>query len=368
MQKNTVLLTFSFNYNYGAILQTYAMTKALEELNIATSIPSYVPSYLKGNASFFRGIGLRQNGLVGAIIKRLKQYKRYQAFDEFRSMYLPVDKSLSSLEVIKSRLNDFDSVIVGSDQTWNTNWMSDFESYYFQGFFDAGRGTKKISYASCFGKAEQPQEFLPKIRDCLAKFDSLAVRNNMSADVVKNLIQREPAIVVDPTLLHDFSDLKRAEWSKELDIILVYSLAADNLKNGQNLAEQLKTKYGSKIVFINGEKPHEISWADELLNDAGPMTWLELFMRARFIVTDSFHGCVFATKFRKQFVPYTKGWRAGRIVNFLDTCGLSDLLVKDDHLPEVSESYWDNADFDKALAILKMLRSTSLDYLKCSHE
>ncbi|EGV1829504.1 polysaccharide pyruvyl transferase family protein [Vibrio parahaemolyticus] len=363
MKNKSLLLTFSYNYNYGAILQTYAMIKALDKIGIDCELPKYVPHYVSGNAAFYRGIGIKGPTPLKSISKRLRQYKRYKKFDKFRNEYLPINKKLNSIESLKINIENYSSVITGSDQTWNTNWMKEFESFYFQGFYK-NKKVKKVSYASCFGNYEQPEKYTQKIADCLSDFDHVAVRNDMSQKVYESITKKECRKVVDPTLLHDFSDLVKPEWEEELDIILVYALDVHNLQEGQRIANELQELGGGKIVFINGEKSIEVDWADELRNDKGPLDWLEYFYRAKYIVTDSFHGCVFATKFQKKFVPYTQGWRAGRIENFCQQSGINDILINEKSIDRsITEDYWNTIDWNNVSSKLIAMRKDSLEYL-----
>lgn len=364
MNKKAILLTFSFNYNYGGVLQAYATKMALKKLGVDAHFPAYVPNYVKGNSSFYRGLGIRNGGNpIQAVYKRVLQFNRYRKFDLFRAEHMPSEAKLKNIYDLSAAVEGYDYVITGSDQAWNSNWYSDFEGYFFQDFVSDHNDVSKISYASCFGSETQPQEYRGRIGKLLSQYDNIAVRNEMSANIVDDLIGIKPKIVVDPTLLHDFNELKDKTWDTELDIILVYALDEDNLSVGRKISERLKQMSGCKIVFINGERSHRISWADELLDDKGPKEWVELFYRAKYIVTDSFHGCVFATKFEKKFIPYTIGWRAGRIHSFSKLAGIDKILIDGNSVPYIDDSYWDVLDFASVKEALNKAKSQSLDYL-----
>lgn len=366
MKKKALLLTFSFNYNYGGLLQAYATIKALNKLDIDVFIPVYVPQYVKGNASFFRGLGIRNGNPISRIYKRAILLNRYLRFDSFRSNNFSYDKKLDTLSAIKKHINGYDYVITGSDQAWNTNWYNEFDDYFFQGFFQSNSKTKKVSYAACFGSEKQNLNFKDQASRCLNNYDSISVRNNISQNIVHEYIGIMPEVVADPTVLHEFDELKNSKWNESLNIILVYSLDEDNIQVGKAISLKLKSMTGCRVVFINSERSLSIDWADKVYNDKGPAEWVELFYRAKYIVTDSFHGCVFAAKFGKKFIPYTTGWRADRITSFLELIGLNDLLILDNNLPESFSNYWDDVDYNTVRNRIIDMKNKSLDFIKRS--
>lgn len=51
--------------------------------------------------------------------------------------------------------------------------------------------------------------------------------------------------------------------------------------------------------------------------------WLAAFDRADFVVTDSFHGCVFSIIFHKPFIAIANEFRG--LDRFISLCGMRDL-------------------------------------------
>lgn len=321
-----LLLTYSFNYNYGALLQAYATVKYLESQGHSVTVPDNHPSYLVGNSSFFRGLGLKRKP-IAAIWKRLRQFKRYRRFDRFRQL-LPIDSSLNSKAAIERALSRFDVVLTGSDQTWNTKFMPAYEPYFYQGFFE---GARKVSYAACFGTKEQKESLLLEAVPDLLKFHSIAVRNALSRDIVARLIGVAPTVVVDPTLLHNFREfVSPAEKSGGKSFAMVYALDPTNFEVAQTIVDQVrKVESGIEVHFVNGEKNFDKpAWADRLINDYGPLEFLQALQSSRCLITDSFHGLIFAQKFSKPCVVYSSGWRSERIMSMMEDFSASGLLVQ----------------------------------------
>lgn len=326
---NILLLTYSFNYNYGGLLQAYATVKYLESQGHSVTVPKSHPAYLVGNTSLFRGLGLRRKNPLGSVLRRLRQFVRYKRFDSFRSL-LPIDPSLSSKEAIARSVARFDAVLTGSDQTWNTKFMPSYESYFYQGFI--AKGPLKVSYASCFGTRQQKEEILVQAAKDLGDFDHIAVRNEVSREIVERLTQNDPAVVVDPTLLHDFNELRIPDEVKQhAPFIMVYALDIDNFVLAESIIKEVQLRQpGIEVHFVNGEKnfekPH---WATHLVNSYGPAEFVASMQEASLIVTDSFHGLIFAQKFTKPCIGYSSGWRSERIVSIMSDFDASDLLLLD---------------------------------------
>ncbi|MBD8637305.1 polysaccharide pyruvyl transferase family protein [Stenotrophomonas sp. CFBP 13725] len=328
---NILLLTYSFNYNYGGLLQAYATVKYLESQGHSVTVPKSHPAYLVGNTSLFRGLGLRRRNPITAILRRLRQVERYKRFDSFRSQ-LPIDASLSSKDAIKRDISRFEAVLTGSDQTWNTKFMPSYEPYFYQGFI--AEGPLKVSYASCFGTRQQKDEILSQAAKDLGRFDFIAVRNEVSREIVERLTQKNPTVVVDPTLLHDFNEFRTsAEGNQRPPFIMVYALDIDNFAVAESIVREVQQRQPDiEVHFINGEKnfdkPH---WATHLVNSYGPKEFLASMQEASLIVTDSFHGLIFAQKFAKPCIGYSSGWRSERIVSIMSDFGATELLLLDDN-------------------------------------
>ncbi|MCS4230401.1 hypothetical protein M2410_001125 [Stenotrophomonas chelatiphaga] len=326
---NILLLTYSFNYNYGGLLQAYATVKHLQGLGHSVTVPTSHPAHMVGNTSLLRGMGLSDGKPIAAVIRRLRQMKRYRRFDRFRRG-LPMDHSLSSPQKINSSIGRFDTVLTGSDQTWNTKFMPAYDPYYYQGFISGG--VRKVSYASCFGTREQKEALLSRAASDIMKFDAIAVRNDVSREIVERITGVTPQVVVDPTLLYDFNEFRSARGPNlRAPYVMVYALDKANFPVAESIVEQLrKIQPGIEVHFVNGEKNFEKpAWASHLINSYGPVEFLECIQDATYVVTDSFHGTIFAQKFDRPCIAYSSGWRAERIVSMMKDFDASDLLVLD---------------------------------------
>jgi Polysaccharide pyruvyl transferase. len=319
------ILTFHFNYNYGAVLQAYASVCALRALGHEPEIVNYVPSYLRADASYFRGLGIRNGGWRTKIWARLTDMPRRLKFDSFRRRHLPVSRRVKKSGL--AQLGDsYDILYVGSDQVWNLNWMHDFDGFYFCDYLSESSKARPVAYAACFGAVKQPEGHLRKASSLIRRFQSVGVRNQMSSQMVANIAAGVASqLVCDPTLLHDFSDIRVRRDNG--DYIVVYALDAGGVNRAKDYCDAIKKELGNMPVwFIRNDRVASVPWADRVVSDADPGEWLNLIADARAVVTDSFHGCIFAMKYKRTLRAYSSGWRAMRMLELFGHLEVSYVL------------------------------------------
>lgn len=345
MSKPITILTFHFNHNYGAVIQAFALQGFLRANGYAASFPAYIPPYMVPCSGLFRGI--RSNGQIQPrlVLQKLKSIPRNLKFNEFRKRFLTIDSSADTLEKSVRRQLDSAAVIVGSDQVWNLNCFAgeSFDGYYFLeallGTSDSSKRPKQISYAACFGKKDQPPAKLARASRLIAGFDAVFSRNRLTRGIVENSAGIQVPLVVDPTLLPgvDWPVSNRAKSRGKY--ILVYSIAEYQASMAVNILTRLKEVADLPVVQVCSETAHRIPGCQRYERAASPAEWLRLIRDAEYVVTDSFHGCVFALRFGRRFVAYAEDWRAERIQDLLEQVGLERLLfTRDEHLDRIGEA------------------------------
>ena len=99
------------------------------------------------------------------------------------------------------RENDFDAIVVGSDQIWRPCMFPNIENAYLR--FTIDWDIKRISYAASLGVDNW--EYSPKqTKECrrlIQKFNAISVREKSSIDLLKKYFNVNACHVLDPTLL-----------------------------------------------------------------------------------------------------------------------------------------------------------------------
>lgn len=307
------ILTFFGAPNYGALLQAYALRQATQALGGSVEFIDYRPPYV--GWQWWKNLGLRSGSFMRAVPRKLK-------FADFRRRHLPSTPVLRNARDLRRMAGRYDAVIAGSDQVWSGNVHGRFDPAYFLDFVQDS-ACRRISYAACFGQAEQPHETLEKAGPLLRRFDRLSVRNEMSRQLVRQIADCDATIVEDPTALHDFSEIKAQQYVKK-DYILVYSLCPEQARVGECVLRNVKERMSLQAFSV--WPTEKFAGVDRIIRTPGPSEWVGWFKGAAAVCTDSFHGLAFALKFRKPVFAWAGG-SPGRLQDYLLRHGVAGRLV-----------------------------------------
>jgi hypothetical protein len=304
-------ITFHWVTNYGAVLQAYALQKVLLNNGFESEVINYVPYAVK-----YRQIlsDLKRHN-INNLIKEIK-------INRFRKKYI---KYSSKKYYKNSQLNKanqkYDTFVCGSDQIWNEWFILHSEpninlSYYLN---FANLDKKKISYATSFGTDKLSEKIIRIIEPELRKFHSINVREN-SGKVIINDMGLNSNIVADPTLLLDRIHYEELFSAKK--IFKKYDCFPYILHKNQKIALNVYN-YIHKQYFKN-EYPQYTE------NPISICEWLFYIKNSKFVVTNSFHGTIFAILFHTPFiVTAVEGSRMNdRIITLLNTLGLGERLLE----------------------------------------
>lgn len=312
-------LTYQRHDNYGAMLQCYALQKKIESLGVETEVIDYVckVSEMPFSIAALKAKGPKRylTGCIGA----LTRLPRAKQFSKFRNECLKMTKTVTEKNI--SQLGaTFDGYIVGSDNVWNSD-ITGLDERYFLSFVPDKR--KRASYAASFGSSKINDAQRGQYRELLKDFAILDSREESGARLIGELTGCEAGVVCDPTVL-----LSRKDWEAiaiEPTIKGKYLLAYQMVpsKAFVDFVRGIAKEKGLKIVYV--PFPYGLLRCKTEMT-IGPNEWLGLFKNAEFIITDSFHGCVFATIFQKEFVVRISQL-GERIEHLLTVLGIRERVV-----------------------------------------
>lgn len=307
---NVGILTFHFSDNYGAALQAYALRRWLTEHGHRAHFIDYRPAHIEHGGRLSLPTSpekLKANlkvvylALSSFLHQHFGNRDQRDKFAHFRERFLDVasDAAPTDNGASLAAAQAFDLIVAGSDQIWSPSQHFGFDPNYFLAFADAFRA-RKISYAASFGRdrvSSSEAEQLPRL---LHHFDAISVREASGVTLVEQATGQRPANVPDPTLLHDnYTELTdSAPIAPDEPYVFCYGLRSpDNIRQ---TAELVSRQLNCRI--LSPHNPHR-RWA-EIGNTVypDPGEWVGLVKNARFVVTNSFHGTVFALLFRKPFI------------------------------------------------------------------
>ena len=380
MSKKIGLAIVTYTINYGTYLQAFATQYAIRKLGFETeiiNINSVIKDVSKARKKYFLGQLLIFSevksyfGTVGAIIQKkinssYRKYfeKREKAFAKFNKENFCFGPVCDSWKGLSEYCEKFGSVVVGSDQLWRpANIAGNFYTLNF-----VPDDVNKVAYATSFGLSEIRANQKDIAKSFLSRIQHLSCREESGAKIIKDLTSREAKVVCDPTIL-----LSKTDWDALIpqskiidgDYILVY-LVGSNPKH-RDYIKKLAKKASCKVVgvlhgagYVKGDEKK----VDEYPADIGPFEFLNLIKYAKYVCTDSFHGCVFSILFEKnlyvfkRFVDSDKMSTNSRVTNLLKKFNLDNRLIEDFTQIELDEINYEHVD-----GLVEKFRTESKDYL-----
>lgn len=328
------ILTFHRAYNYGAVLQCYALTQALAQSGIPCEVIDYWPDifrriYLKRAPLALRRSALRT--LAERIVLRGTLKRRNAAFGAFLRQHLPLSDRTYRRPADLRRLPDaYGLYITGSDQVWNSQ-CTDFDPVFFLDF-PAARARPRFAYAASFGirpiLARMHRAYGARLRG----YAAYTVREASGVALVRALTGREASVVCDPVLLLTADDWHALAGPPPADpyILLYYVAHSADL---QAYAQRLSANTGYRVVCVVGNTGaaallgrRDRAYPCQIINDCGPEAFISLLCHAAYVVTDSFHGTALSIVLQKPFVTRTvnpAGYHDLRIAGLLDGLGIA---------------------------------------------
>src|SRR5699024_9478535 len=103
----------------------------------------------------------------------------------------------------KKELLKYDFFITGSDQVWNPLNINNLNKF----FLTFTEPKKRIAYAPSISSDKLPEEYLADYKNWLEGMDSVSIREDTGAMIIKDLTGIDAPVLADPTLL-----LTKEEW------------------------------------------------------------------------------------------------------------------------------------------------------------
>lgn len=328
------IVTLPLHSNYGGILQAYALQTILERMGHKVTVIDRKRKLKPDVSITVRAKRFILKWILKQDIKPLYEIQKYKKDKvinkktwEFIDKYIN-RRGIKSFDEIKQK--DYDAFIVGSDQVWRYPYfVGSFKTRISSAFlyFAKNWNVRKISYAASFGTAkwEYPDEDTVICSECLSRFSAVSVREKEGLLLLSNYLNfKDGKVCLDPTLLLDEKDYLslmnncKSSHSK----LFVYYLDYDVDK--YDLVKKISgEKDLTPFEFYNRNVSKKSVVVSPSLQE-----WLQCLYNSDFIVTDSFHACVFSIIFKKPFIVFGNRERGiSRYQSLLHLLGLEDRLI-----------------------------------------
>ena len=318
------IMTFHRAINYGGVLQAYALKKYISD---KLSVDCNVIDYRCKNIEDMYDLRLNTKtlkGFITSIIKYPTYYRKKKSFEKFVKDYIKIGNSIEKAQLTKES-DKYDIILTGSDQVWGKSRIGIDHSYFLD---FVNNSEKKASYAASFGAEKIEDGLIGIYKKLLSDFKYISVREETGRGLVRDIIDKEAEVLIDPTLLlneHDWKQIASCKFTRN-KYLLIYTLT--NSENILKTAKKIAKERNLKIYNISdGFKTIK---GIKNLKGLSPQEWVGAFMNASYIVTNSFHGTAFSINFNKNFnVEISNGIaeRGSRIRDILLLLGLESRLL-----------------------------------------
>ena len=324
------ILTWYFGINYGARAHSYALMKVLEKM---------------GHSVVFVNYRSTSNWKEELMTACQIEHRHKHPISTLRGVSRSKMIDLTNLDK-----ENIELLILGSDEIINLN-HSLYSEYYFG--VNIPNSIPIITYAVSAGTVS-PNFILPDtIKKSLSRLKAISVRDTTSYELIFYNTDRKAIEVLDPTFLYDFNGLE-SKWMDK-DYILIYSFGF--LKEYSQTIRRFAKSKGLKIYVVG----HVSEWADKSFMSADLHMWLALYKNASYVITDSYHGFIFALKYEKEYILLKRGDKANKVdglINYLHinrkyytpTQALEEYLAEHIDYPQINET-------------ISTLKKKSIDYL-----
>lgn len=366
------VLTLPLHNNFGGILQAYALQKVLRDLGHNTVLidksryanlgPWYIkyPIYIKNAILKFimrQKVEVRPDVEINKTPKTIAQHT-----EPFIDKYI---KRIYTKDFSNIKKNKFDAFIIGSDQVWRPRYFGQrIENAYLD--FAKEWNVKRIAYAASFGAEEweYTNEQTCTCSELLKIFNAVSVRESLAVEFCKKRLGVKVEHVLDPTMLltkENYINLFNVAGTTQSEGDL-FCYILDNNPENSNIIESIARERNLNPFYVNSRYEDPNAPLEERIQQPVEK-WLRAFYDAEFVITDSFHACVFSIIFNKPFIVFGNKERGmARFESLLNMFGLEDRLVSS--LNETKTVLKKPIDWDRVNNIHKRLKKESLFFLK----
>ena len=331
-KKKVGIISIHYGVNFGSALQAYALAHYIEDnYGYYSEVINYIPARYRFK-KLYKLPNYSINTILHWIVGSIRHFRRDFIFKSFLKKVVCVSPAIYSETKARERYANYDFLIAGSDQIWNSDYNEGIDPMYYLSF--SGDHTHKIAYAASAGKTLFSDDEWELQKEYLKSFSSISYREKSMISLMEDHGIFGGELVLDPTFLFTASQwslIEKKPTKCPNDYYLLIYLIDTDSQEMLNIAKSIARKMNLKTVIIcSGRKSH-FSDFDYIANNLNPRHFLWLFRNASYIVTNSFHGVSFSINFEKQFVCFKRDKYNSRLDSILETMSLNDRYITFDN-------------------------------------
>lgn len=343
------ILTFHRCINYGSYWQARCLAEGLAQQGHRVEL-------LDHHCDEVRGAELRcalqptlpePSSRAHRLAYKAKTRRFEQAF-----VNLPLSRSFSLHDA--ATLPHYDAVVVGSDEVWNLAhpWYSHKPLFYGEGL----KSYRLAAYAASFGNYDANRGLDQYWTEKLSRFSAVSVRDDNSRTLVSEALGKTPDLVLDPCL--QFADrIPREPHRNAQPYALIYGHGFPAWL--PPVARAWAASRGLALISVG----YGCDFADEEQIDVGPLDFPGWFAGAEAVITNFFHGCVFALVMNKPFAATPTPYRLNKVRDLTGKLGAGRHLLRDPASLHAFSALLAEPPADTVRARIAELRQSSQAYL-----
>tara|TARA_B110000211_G_scaffold113400_1_gene131633 strand:- start:1361 stop:2512 length:1152 start_codon:yes stop_codon:yes gene_type:complete len=360
------IFSLPLNWNYGGILQQYALSEYIKKKKFKPIIFSRRAS----RKSFLILLIVNLKWKIIMILEKLNcfNFLPLVATESFKKKFLDnktkdfFDSKKITAFVKKNKIKHF---IVGSDQIWNVEATPSIHDS-FLGFVDKDKNNVLASYAPSFAHDDWKYSIKQTIdsKMLLKNFSFISVRENAGVELISKHFKMNSIRVLDPTFLLDVNDyhklLENENSNNDKRKKTIFSYIFENGAERIKIIEKDAKKNNLEAISFCGLNniPNLIK---NNRRNYSVESWLNSLKNSSLVVTDSFHGMVFAIIFKKNFyVLLNQKNGTSRINSLLKDLDLESRII--DNLDLIQYNI-NNIDWNSVEIRLEKLKVISMNFL-----
>ena len=367
------ILTYHRAKNYGAFLQAYGLCQRLnQEPDIDAEIIDF--HMKKETDSYYhrrRNVSLAWLRYLKWLLLNFKTFlfekRMYPKFDEAVTKLPLSSEHVCSNEIAafqKLVKDQYDLIIVGSDEVWKADAYRGFPTPYW---LPGDLGCIKVSYAASsrtdFSKLGE--DVIEEIAGYLNDFSYISVRDSMTKFNIDKYIHPAAEVVQysDPSFVYDYHpdpergrallrDRAKADPGKKICIVMI---GKANAAVTEQIRRELSDEYQMIAVFERHDSYNNL-W------NLDPFDWVDVIAAADLVCASFFHAVCFSIICHTQFLAFNVDNKISKLYDVLDASNNLFRLIENN-----AEFYTEGFLKDKTSNIISCEMSD--DYVtKCREE
>lgn len=322
----------------GSLLQSYALKRILESLghdvhfiDIEKRDSDDKILRQEGERNLFlneseaKGLLSKINKIDRYAINRFKikglAHKQNEKFEEFRRDILGIC-NIDNEE-------QYDLCVIGSDEVFNC-LTNDKWGYTSQLFGNVTQAKRVITYAASCGSTkitDVPDKVKDSIRSAFKRISAFSVRDENTRVFAESLTDMIVQLHLDPVVIYNFEDEISA--CRTLKLPERYCIIYSYYNRIHTRAEIQKIE---KFCSSNKLTPIAIGAPQMWVKDycvMSPFEVLQAFKNAEYVITDTFHGTIFAAKYARAFATMVRKSNYNKLDDLLCRLHLENHKISD---------------------------------------